>query len=283
MKKRILSLLLALGMTFALLPAAGTPAMAAGETLFDRYIPIAQVYSAMATPTGVKAGANLLFQWGTQLVDENYENAMFAKIINRKDYQGHFLKIGYLGTFGSLHEATAKNTLGLDDTAYGIAMGTQAPSGNYQKTIDKDSILVTVDLYDADRKLVQNVSPACAILAVGPEGEFLTYSQRGGKRCSLFFSMQDNLCKITDDRKNIYSIHFTPTYTWLSDRSVAEGLLGSNGSNSSSGSNGSAPAQSAYEFIQYPALSQERPQYMTNNILTATEFIDPFGTYYQVG
>lgn len=275
MKKRLLSLLLALCMTLALLSAAVTPGLAAEETLFERYIPIAQVYSAMATPTTANVGSNFLFQWGTQLVDENYTSAMFAKIINRKDYQGHFLKLGYLGTFGSMDKAAAMNALGLDDTAYQIAMGTQAPSGNYQKTIDKNSIMVTVDLYDANQKLVQNVSPACAILAVGPEGEFVTYSQRGGKRCSLFFSMQDNLCKITDDKKNGDSIHFTPTYTWLTDKSVADGLLGSGGS--------SAPAQSDYRFIQYPELSQERPQYMTNNILSSTEFIDPFGTYYQVG
>lgn len=276
MKKRILSLLLTLGMTFALLPAAGTSAMAAGETLFDRYIPIAQVYGATASPTAAGVGENLNFQWGTKLVDENYESAFFAKTLSRKDYQGHFLKVTYLGTFGSLDKATMMETMYQDDTSYAIAMGAQAPEGNYQKTIDKDSIIIKVDLYDADKKLVQNLSPACAILAVGPEGEFLTWSGREGKNCSLFFSTQDNLCKITDDRSSVF-IHFTPSYTWLSDRSVAEGLLGSNGSG------GSAPTQSAYEFIQYPALSQARPQYMTNNILSGTEFIDPFGTYYQVG
>lgn len=271
MKKRILSLLLCLCMALTLLPAT---AFAADGTLFERYIPIAQVYSAMASPTTADVGTNFLFQWGTRLVDENYKSAALAKILKRKDYQGHFLKISYLDTFGSLDKETAKSALGLDDTAYQIAMGTQAPSGNYRKTIDKDSIMVKVDLYDANKKLVQNISPACAILAVGPEGEFLTYSERGGKRCSLYFSMQDNLCKITDDRQNIYSIHFTPTYTWLTDKSVAEGLLGSKGA---------GQPQSTYEFIQYPKLNQDRPQYMTNNILSGTEFIDPFGTYYQVG
>lgn len=270
MKKRILSLLLCLCMALTLLPTAS---LAANETLFERYIPIAQVYSALASPYTASVGENYNFEWGTKLVDENYENAFFAKTLKRKDYQGHFLKVSYLGTFGSLDQAAAKSALGLNGTAYQIAMGTQSPSGNYQKTIDKNSIMVKVDLYDASRKLVQNISPACAILAVGPEGEFLTYSERGGKRCSLFFSMQDNLCKITDDRTSVF-IHFTPTYTWLADRSVAEGLLGSKGA---------VQAQSSYQFIQYPELNQERPQYMTNNILSGTEFIDPFGTYYQVG
>ena len=278
--KKLGSFLTALALCLSLLPTAVMPASAAGEGLFERYIPIAQVYSALASPTGAAVGKNLMFQWGTQLVDENYDNIMFPKIIKRKDYQGHFLKVGYLGTFGSLDKATVMEALNLNDTAYQIAMGTQAPSGNYQKTIDKDSILVTVDLYDANKKLVQNISPACAILAVGPGGEFLTYSERGGKRCSLFFSTQDNLCKITDDRKNSYIIHFTPSYTWLTDKSVAEGLLGSGGAQSTQGT---AQPQSEYKFIQYPELSQERPQYMTNNILSATEFIDPFGTYYQVG
>lgn len=272
MKKRILSLLLTLSMTLALLPDA-TPASAAEESLFDRYIPIAQVYGATASPTAAGVGENLNFQWGTKLVDENYESAAFAKTLQRKDYQGHFLKVTYLGTFGSLDKETMKEALYLDDTLYEIAMGTQAASGNYVKTIDKDSIIVKVDLYDAGKKLVKNLSPACAILAVGPEGEFLTWSGRGGKNCSLFFSTQDNLCNITDDRSSVF-IHFTPAYTWLTDRSVAETLLGSMGT---------AQPQTDYQFIQYPALNQARPQYMTNNILSGTEFIDPFGTYYQVG
>ena len=273
MKKRILSLLLALCMTFSLLPAAVMPAAAADESLFDRYIPIAQVYSATTTPYTASVGKNFNFQWGTKLVDENYESASFAKTLQRKDYQGHFLKVSYLGTLGGLDKETMKRALNLDDTAYAIAMGTQSASGNYTKTVDKNSIIVKVDLYDANKKLVRNISPACAILAVGPESEFLTWSGRGGKNCSLFFSTQDNLCKITDDRSSVF-IHFTPTYTWLTDKSVAEGLLGSKGS---------AQPQSSYQFIQYPALNQERPQYMTNNILSGTEFIDPFGTYYQVG
>lgn len=275
MKKRILSLLLCLCMALALLPPFAAPASAADETLFDRYIPIAQVYSARVSPYSASVGTNYNFEWGTKLVDENYKSAALAPTLNRKDYQGHFLKVSYLGTLGSLDKETMMNALYLNDTAYAIAMGTEAPSGNYRKTIDKDSIIVKVDLYDANRKLVQNLSPACAILAVGPEGEFLTWSGRGGKNCSLFFSTQDNLCKITDDRASVF-IHFTPTYTWLTDRSVAEGLLGSKSASA-------APAQSNYQFIQYPALNQGRPQYMTNNILSGTEFIDPFGTYYQVG
>lgn len=273
MKKRILSLLLCLCMTLALLPAVAVPASAADGTLFERYIPIAQVYSAGVSPYSASVGTNYNFQWGTKLVDENYQSAFFAKTLNRKDYQGHFLKVTYLGTLGGLDKETMMDALYMSDTSYAIAMGTQAPSGNFQKTIDKDSIIVKVDLYDANKKLVQNISPACAILAVGPEGEFLTWSGRGGKNCSLFFSTQDNLCKITDDRSSVF-IHFTPTYTWLTDKSVAETLIGSKGT---------AKPQEAYEFIQYPALNQERAQYMTNNILSGTEFIDPFGTYYQVG
>lgn len=273
MKKRVLSLLLCICMVLTLLPAATVPAVAADETLFDRYIPIAQVYSARVSPYTASVGTNYNFEWGTKLVDENYQSAFFAKTLNRKDYQGHFLKVSYLGTLGGLDKETMMSALYMDDTSYAIAMGAQAPSGNYQKTIDKNSIIVKVDLYDAGKKLVQNISPACAILAVGPEGEFLTWSCRGGKNCSLFFSTQDNLCKITDDRSSVF-IHFTPTYTWLTDKSVAETLIGSKGT---------AQPQSTYQFIQHLALNQERPQYMTNNILSGTEFIDPFGTYYQVG
>lgn len=282
MKKRILSLLLALCMTFALLPAAVTPASAADETLFDRYIPIAQVYSSTATPYGVKVGKSIRFKWGTQLVDENYQDAYSVNYIKRNEYYGHFLKVTYLGTFGSLDKAAMMTLMGYSipgydpsETPYNIAMGTQAAEGNYEKTIDKNSIIVKVDLYDANKKLVRNVTPGCAILAVGPDGEFLTYSARGGKGCSLLFSMQDNLCDITVDQKtSLSSIEFTPTYTWLADKSVAEALLGSKSS---------APVQSDYQFTPQPELNIEKPQYMTNNIISGTEFIDPFGTYYQVG
>lgn len=268
MKKQILSLFLSLCMVLTLTSTATFAA-----TLFDRYIPISQVYSARVNPYAASVGKNYNFEWGTKLVDENYQNAFFAKTLNRKDYQGHFLKVSYLGTLGSLAKETMMNALYLNDTAYAIAMGTQSPSGNFQKTIDKKSIMVKVDLYDASKKLVQNISPACAIVAVGPEGEFLTWSCRGGKNCSLFFSTQDNLCKIMDDRSSVF-IHFTPTYTWLSDKSVAERLLVP--------ASGVQP-KNEYKFVQYPALNNENPQYMTNNILSGTEFIDPFGTYYQVG
>lgn len=149
MKKRIGSFLLALCMALALLPAAVTPVSAAEETLFDRYIPIAQVYSAGVSPYAASVGKNYNFEWGTKLVDENYESAFFAKTLDRKDYQGHFLKVSYLGTLGGLDKETMMNALYMSDTSYAIAMGTEAPSGNFQKTIDKDSILVKVDLYDA--------------------------------------------------------------------------------------------------------------------------------------
>lgn len=49
-------------------------------------------------------------------------------------------------------------------------------------------------------------------------------------------------------------MHFTPEYSWLSDKSAAEGLIGSKGTE--------APA-STYEFIQYPEVSGK--QYMTNS------------------
>lgn len=49
-------------------------------------------------------------------------------------------------------------------------------------------------------------------------------------------------------------MHFTPEYSWLSDKSAAEGLIGSKGTE--------APA-STYEFIQYTEVSGK--QYMTNS------------------
>ena len=277
MKKRIVSLMLTqiliLLSVMAVLPAAS--ASAAGETLFDRFIPINQAYSASVNPYGVDPGNAYGFSIGTSIVDENYQVTMFAKALKRKDYQGHFLKISYLGTFGELDKNLMMTTFNCGENDYLLAVGDPAGKkyDNYRKTFDKDTVVISVDLYDANKTLVQNISPACVVMAAGPEGEFLTYSAKQGKQCSIYFSTQDNIFRGSDDKRNDSFINFTPVSSWLDDKSEIERLIGSGGTEK---------PVSNYEFIQYPELTG-KPQYMTNNILSINEFIDPYNTYYQVG
>lgn len=181
----------------------------------------------------------------------------FDPPLKRKDLQGDFLKINYEGTFGSLDKDKMMKAFSLAGNDYLLAMGDSSANRyeNFHPWIHKDAIIVSVYLYDANKKFVQNISPATAVMAVGPEGEFLTCSVRDNHYCSIFFSAQDNIFKGTDDKKTSTQImHFTPEYTWLSDKSAAEGLIGSKGTE--------APA-STYEFIQYPEVSGK--QYMTNS------------------
>lgn len=272
MKNRIISLVLILFMVLTMQPVC---ASAADETLFDRYIPVNQAYSANVSPFSVSEGAAYTFFIGTQFTDEN-ANIAFAEPLKRSELQGCYFKLSYKGKFGSLNKKSMMTAFNLAESSYLLAIGDPSAQRyeNYHDWINKDSIIISVDLYDENKKFVQNISPATAIMAVGPEGEFLTCSMPQGYIVSMYFSTQDNIFKGTDDKKTRSQvIHFTPTYTWLEDKKVAEGLIGSAGNE---------VVELTYEFKQYPELTN-KPQYMTNNILSVNEFISPDNTYYQVG
>lgn len=304
MKKRILSLTLVLLMIVSILPAMPMVCISAADstnTLFDRYIPVNQAYSAKTEPFGVTAGAAYTFGIGTRFYDETAKMSLsLAPVIKRKDIQGYYFKLSYKGTFGSLDKADMMKAFNLEENYYLLIMGDPSATRyeNYKDWITKDTIIISVDLYDADKKFVRTVSPATAIMAAGPQGEFLTCSMVQGYTCSIYFSTQDNIYKGTDDKVS-YSryIHFTPSYAWLEEKSVADKLLnttdgssngsgsdssGTTGGNSNSGSSGSKTDGVNYKFKQHSSL-KGTPQYMTNNILSVNEFIAPDNTYYQAG
>ena len=76
MKKRIMSLLLVLVMVFSILPIMPARRSAAEETetLFDRYIPVNQAYSAKVSPFSVTQGVSYSFSIGTRFKDETADD-----------------------------------------------------------------------------------------------------------------------------------------------------------------------------------------------------------------
>ena len=273
MKKRIVMLALVLLMALSALPVF---AQATDETLFERYIPINQAYSASVNPFSIIEGSSYTFMIGTRFKDEN-KNMTFSDPLKRKDLQGYSFKLTYRGTFGSLDKEEMKKAFSINENSYLLAMDDPSVERyeNYHKLYGADTIIISIDLYDANKKFVQNVSPASAIMAAGPDGEFLTFSMPQNCYNSIFFSTQDNIFKGTEDRSSNSgrALHFTTTHLWLEDKGVAEGLLGSAGGK---------VEEFTYEFKQYPSVSGKK-QYMTNNILSVNEFISPDNTYYQVG
>lgn len=273
MKNRIAALMLALLMAVSVLSVS---VQATDETLFERYIPINQAYSASVNPFSVTEGASYTFMIGTRFKDEN-KNMTFSDPLKRKDLQGYSFKLTYRGTFGSLDKEEMKKAFSINENSYLLAMDDPSVERyeNYHKLYGADTIIISIDLYDANRKFVQNVSPASAIMASGPDGEFLTFSMPQNCYNSIFFSTQGNIFKGTEDRSSNSgrALHFTTTHLWLEDKGVAAGLLGSAGGK---------VEEFKYEFKQYPAVSGKK-QYMTNNILSVNEFITPDNTYYQVG
>ena len=184
MKKRIMSLLLVLVMFFSILPIMPARRSAAKETetLFDRYIPVNQAYSAKVSPFSVTEGVSYSFSIGTRFKDETAETIIFADELKRSEMQGQFFKINYLGTVGTLKKADIMKYFDLKENDYLQVMGD--PNAviyeNTRKWLTKDSIIISVDLYDEDKKFVRTVSPAAAIMATGPDGQFVTCSMPQG-------------------------------------------------------------------------------------------------------
>ena len=96
MKNRIVMLALVLLMALSALPVF---AQATDETLFERYIPINQAYSASVNPFSIIEGSSYTFMIGTRFKDEN-KDMTFSDPLKRKDLQGYSFKLTYRGTFG---------------------------------------------------------------------------------------------------------------------------------------------------------------------------------------
>lgn len=164
----------------------------------DRFIPVRQVYAATPNsnyhvPTD---GSSLPFSIGTNYIHDNYSS--FSTKWERKDFIDCYFKATYLGTYGTLDKDIMKKYFCYgDETSYKIAMNEmEIPEGsNYSKWIDKDTIIVQIDLYDENKQFIKTVNKYSAIMAVAEDGTFLTFSMPDYKDCSLFFSRQDDLFK----------------------------------------------------------------------------------------
>ena len=157
MKKRIMSLALVLVMLFSVLPIMPARRSVAEETetLFDRYIPVNQAYSAKVSPFSVTQGVSYSFSIGTRFKDETAETIIFADELKRSEMQGQFFKINYLGTVGTLKKVDIMKYFDLKENDYLQVMGD--PNAviyeNTRKWLTKDSIIISVDLYDEDSLL----------------------------------------------------------------------------------------------------------------------------------
>lgn len=243
--------------------------------LFDRYIPIAQVYSALPGTFSYKeVGSAVHFGIGTR-----FYNEINPSIVNpnfkRSDYQGHFLKVNYLGTYGTVGREIAFDQLCMvDEEQYEPILNGQKGTSLFPH-LTKDTIVVSIDLYDADKNFVRTVSPACVIAAINKEGEFLTYSRASNRDASLFFSLQNTIfaesddCKTGTKRMYIEAVDF-----FVTNKATVESLLTITEDN--------IDQYAEYKFTQYEPLVGEK-RYDTNIIIDDDEFITPDGTYYQVG
>ena len=242
----------------------------------DRFIPVRQVYAATPNsnyhvPTD---GSSLPFSIGTNYIHDNYSS--FSTKWERKDFIDCYFKTTYLGTYGTLDKDIMKKYFCYgDETSYKIAMNEmEIPEGsNYSKWIDKDTIIVQIDLYDENKQFIKTVNKYSAIMAVAEDGTFLTFSMPDYKDCSLFFSRQDDLFKAEETLNQLQNpgkaLHIQPVDSWITDINVVNNLLGD-------------IPEFEYEFIQHGEITGKE-QYMTNNIISANEFIDPYDTYYMVG
>lgn len=284
MKKRILSLLLALQMALTLLPtgvwaaedtAAESAAIAEESTGFlDQFIPVRQVYAAKPrnsydVPTD---GTSIGFGIGTNYIHDEY--SVFSAKLERKDNIDGYFKATRLGTFGTLDKATMMKYFCSSEVSYQIAMNEiEIPEGsNYRKWIDRDTIILRIDLYDENKQFKQTVNAYSAVMAAAEDGTFLTFSMLNGTDHSLFFSRQDDLFKPTAEWNQLQQfkyLNIQPVDSWVADIDVINSLLGD-------------IPEFEYEFIQHEEITGKE-QYMTNNIISVNEFIDPYDTYYMVG
>lgn len=241
----------------------------------DRFIPVRQVYAATPNsnyhvPTD---GSSLPFSIGTNYIYDDYSSDGRWE---RKDFIDCYFKATYLGTYGTLDKNAMKEYFCYgDEVSYKIAMNEMdIPEGsNYSKWIDKDTIIVRIDLYDENKELIKTVNKYSAIMAVAEDGTFLTFSMPNYRDCSLFFSRQDDLFKAEETLNQLQNpgkvLHIQPVDSWITDIDVVNNLLGD-------------IPEFEYEFIQHGEITGKE-QYMTNNIISANEFIDPYDTYYMVG
>ncbi len=245
------------------------------DSVFERYIPIDHVYGAsLYTLWKIKPGDDYTFQFGTQFADESNPAVFFSPVIKRCEYPGAYVRLSYLGTYGTVGDKLGNKHLNiLSSNDYNELLKGNASQNAQEWGLSKDTIVISVDLYDANKRFVRNISPACVIIVTGTNGDFLTYSRFGGRNCSLYFTEQANLFAPSEDQPmSSQSLNFKVDKVMTTDKSAIEYFLSPQRAEE---------ANKPYEFIQYPALTGT-PNYNANKILTDEEFITPDNTYYQV-
>jgi len=251
-------------------------------SLFDRFIPTAQVYGVIDVYMyDCKEGKTVKLLPYTQYysADKNADHPNYD-YEKRSEHKDGFIKVRYVGRFGEVDKNLILDYLGIcTETEYDEIINGKERSSTYELpyTITKETIIVALDLYDKNKNLVCTLTPANIIYSANDKGEFLTYSCKNNRYIgSYLFTFNDAVFKLDEDitrNKTGKHISFVNKYIMLEDLDIVKGFM-----------NGGilASNEEKYKFIEQPTLTGTS-QYNTNNIISDKEFITPDNTYYFVG
>jgi len=242
-------------------------------SLFGKYIPITHVYGTnFLIPYNMEAGSYQRFNIGTQFFDETVGiQPSFAERIKRSNYQNHYVKISYLGTYGTIDEDLAVTHLGIiSQEEYDKVMRGEESDEAKVYNLTKDTIVISADIYDENKNFVRKLTPVGVIAATDADGNFLTFSNFLGTNSTILYSQIDNFFTAEEDKDNSSkSFSFVTDKIMLTNKADVEKLL--------------PPAEiTSYEYKTYPELNVT-PNYNANYILDDDEFVTPGNVYYQVG
>ena len=242
-------------------------------SLFGKYIPITHVYGTnFGVPYNMEAGSIQRFDIGTRFYDETIGiQPSFAPQVKRSDYQNHYVKISYLGTYGTVGKEIAVTRLGIiDEAEYDLVMNGKESDWAKVYNLTKDTIVISADIYDENKQFVRKLTPAAVIVATDASGNFITFSHFLGSTSTILYSQIDNFFAADEDKsRSSKSFSFVTDKIMLTNKADAEKLL--------------PPAEIInYEYKSYPELNVT-PNYNANHILGDEEFVTPDNVYYQVG
>ena len=241
-------------------------------SLFGKYIPITHVYGTdFLLPYNMEAGSYQRFKIGTQFFDETVGiRPSFAERIKRSNYQNHYVKISYLGTYGTIDEDLAVTQLGIiSKEEYDKLMCGEESEEAEVYNLTKNTIVISADIYDKNKNFVRKLTPVGVIAATDADGNFLTFSKFLGTNSTILYSQIDNFFTAEEDKDSSKSFTFITDKIMLTKKADAENLL--------------PPAKiTNYEYKTYPELNVT-PNYNANHILGDDEFVTPENVYYQVG
>lgn len=278
MKKKIVNVILTLFILLSAMPGnMSVSVLAEDETMFDKYIPVAQVYAINTDPFNVEAGDTVQGGVSTKYFAETEKGRYEVKRADNKD---GFIKVSYVGKFGELDMETAVDYMNIcsEEHYLQITGDPNAPEPSYKLsyTLTKDTLIVSLDLYDKDKNLVCNLSPASIIMAANKDGEFITYSRHKGYGNNYYISFNNTIYSPDEDvtfNKGGKYVNFKADYVMLDNLEMAEGLMRDGVLKSDA---------EKYKFITHEPLGGTK-QHNTNKIISYNEFLTPDNTYYQIG